>query len=82
MACNGIENPHFLQGNNTLKPDNPLFYKHKKTPGTTGTGRSINSLLNVLTFRVLRTFARFVQSDFLALDFAGIAGQEARLAKR
>src|SRR3569833_2165361 len=35
----------------------------------------------LLTLRVLRTFSRFVQTDLLALDLAGVAGEEAGTAQ-
>src|SRR3569623_1729485 len=35
----------------------------------------------LLTLRVLRTYARFVQTDLLALDLAGVAGEDAGTAQ-
>src|SRR3569832_2217312 len=37
--------------------------------------------MRILKHRVLRTFARFVQTDLLALDLAGVAGEEAGAAQ-
>src|SRR3569832_3019486 len=44
-------------------------------------GQARPAHMRLLTLRVLRPFARFVQTALLALDLAGVAGEEAGAAQ-